>query len=69
MTKHEKHSHRIGPALSLRYKDGLCFRRGFLATLYVIKDKVMAGGTPANPATPVLADLGCLILGKWLRGN
>jgi hypothetical protein len=36
--------------LSLRYIDGICFRRSLLAALGVVKNKVMAGGTPANPA-------------------
>jgi hypothetical protein len=38
--------------LSFRYIDGLCFRRDFSSPrIGVIKVKVMAGGTPANPAT------------------
>ena len=42
--------------LSFRYMDGLCFRRVFSAPrMAVIKCKVMAGGTPANPATLVSA--------------
>ena len=40
--------------LSFRYIDGLCFRRSSSQPrLGVAGDKVMAGGTPANPAAIV----------------
>jgi hypothetical protein len=46
-------SSRVGCAealLSFRYIDGTYRRLILLATLGVFWDKVMAGGTPANPA-------------------
>jgi hypothetical protein len=39
--------------LSFRYIDGLCLIRVLLATIECGQHKVMAGGTPANPATLV----------------
>jgi hypothetical protein len=39
--------------LSFRYKDGLVKKRALLATIERDKNKVMAGETPANPATLV----------------
>jgi hypothetical protein len=39
--------------LSFRYIDGICLRISPSARrLGVEREKVMAGGTPANPATP-----------------
>ncbi len=41
--------------LSFRYIDGTYLRINFYSPCSgVIRDKVMAGGTPANPATLVL---------------
>ena len=37
--------------LPFRYIDGIVLEEFLLATLGVEMDKVMAGGTPANPAT------------------
>jgi hypothetical protein len=43
------------------------FTNWFLhAAIEVGRDKVMAGGTPANPATPAFDELDCLILRSWL---
>jgi hypothetical protein len=40
--------------LSFRYIDGIYLRISFSTRRRVVeKNKVMAGGTPANPATPV----------------
>jgi hypothetical protein len=39
--------------ISFRYIDGTCLRKELLATRCVIKDKVMARGTLANPAALV----------------
>jgi len=44
-----------GPALPFRYIDGPLLRRDFSSPRFgVIRNKVMAGGTPANPAMPVM---------------
>ena len=37
--------------LSLRYIDGLVLEASSMPCIGVIENKVMAGGTPANPAT------------------
>jgi hypothetical protein len=39
--------------LAFRYIDGLCLRKFLLAKFGSDPHKVMAGGTPANPATLV----------------
>jgi hypothetical protein len=60
-------SSRVGCAealLSFRYIDGLYLRIGFSPRRFGVRgNKVMAGGTPANPAALVSVDLGRLLGG------
>ena len=51
-----KHGLETGPALSFRARKGLDLESCSSPRFGVIEDKVMAGGTPANPATMV----GCI---------
>jgi hypothetical protein len=44
----------LGPALSFRRKDRTCLRTDTPCHAGVVRDKVMAGGTPANPAALVV---------------
>jgi hypothetical protein len=41
--------------LSFRYIDGVFLEEFLIAMIESVRDKVMAGGTPANPATLVRA--------------
>ena len=51
--------------LSLRYMDGFSLKDWRLAVLGVIKDKVMAGETPANPAAPASSALQRSVLSSY----